>query len=452
MPNADHPDQKAAALTLTELDQLFSPFLPLKSVLLAVSGGADSLALMVLCHTWKMARSVPVSLHSASVNHGLRREAPAECAFVAALAQRIGMSHETLAWTPAADLSNLQSQARRARYQLLSDHARSLDCRHIALAHHLDDQAETFVIRLLRGSGVPGLGAMRQEQVLDDMVLLRPFLTVPKARLRASLTEIGQDWIEDPSNQQDTYLRVRVRQLMPLLASEGGDAERLAATALRMQRADAALDTITEQAFQQHVQRKPGRSMMVPLDAFQSLEHDVRLRLWRKLFAACAGALYPPREERLLSLDEAFVRVAHKDRVKRTMGGCCFELADGKIWIYRELGRDPFCRMFKAGDPVAWPGLYKAIRVEQGDPSCPLTLRPLGQEGVRLVEALDLSLMAFRAQNGQMPLGLVHALPSIWHDGQPIFIFDWPEMAKQSGIRVEFEEKDTKSVPNEIEN
>nr|WP_321443571.1 tRNA lysidine(34) synthetase TilS [uncultured Cohaesibacter sp.] len=446
MPNVKSSGDATAPplslLTLEDLDALFAPLLRLKTVLLAVSGGADSLSLMFLCRKWQQARAPSLSLHVASVDHGLRPEAAAECAFVAKEARAIGLPHETLVWTPPAELTNLQAQARAARYQLLSAHARAVEASHIVLAHHLDDQAETLVMRLLRGSGVTGLGAMRAEQSLDDLTLLRPFLSVPKARLRASLDAMGKSWVEDPSNAKDAYLRVRVRQWMPMLAAEGCDADRLAATARRMQRADAALETMTDQAFDLLVEPKPGRSLCLSLDGLAGQGEEVRLRLWRRCLDYVAGSAYPPREEKVLMLDQAFAGLEAASRVKRTLGQCCFEPKGRDLWIYRELGRTPFARSFRAGDPSDWPGLYKAVSLSgvEGDEIC--ILRPLGPDGQRLIEKMEgLSITDFQQSHGGVPTGLLHALPSLWLQDHPVFVKDWPQVAELSGIRVEFQEK-----------
>ncbi|WP_171022153.1 tRNA lysidine(34) synthetase TilS [Cohaesibacter sp. CAU 1516] len=445
MPNARQSGDATAPppspLTLEELDALFAPLLRLKSVLLAVSGGADSLSLMFLCHHWQQARAVPLSLHVASVDHGLRAEATAECAFVADEAAALGLSHFTLVWTPPLDLSNLQAKARVARYQLLADQARRLGCSHIILAHHLDDQAETLIMRLLRGSGVTGLGAMRPEQKLDELTLLRPFLSVPKTRLRASLEAMDKRWVDDPSNHQDAYQRVRVRQWMPMLAAEGCDAERLAATARRMQRADAALEAMSEQSFHSDVEVKPGRSLRLSLDGLSSHLEEVRLRIWRRCIDYVAGAAYPPREEKLLALDLAYVRCNSERDGKRTFGGCCFEPDGHDLWIYRELGRDPFTRSFRAGDPIDWPGLYKTVSVSGMPPHAEGALKPLGRHGVCLMEQEGQFLASFRAYHGDLPMGLIEALPSVWFMDKPVFVKDWTDLSELSGIRVEFQEK-----------
>ena len=178
-------------------------------LLLAVSGGADSLSLMVLCDEWMKRNKIPLTLHVASVDHGLRPEAAEECSYVKRLAEERGLTHVTLVWGGEKSHSNLQGEARVARYRLMADYAQSIGCRHIAIAHHQDDQAETLLMRLIRGSGVTGLAAMRPLQPFGAVSLVRPLMAFPKARLKASLVARSLRWVEDPSNQSRDYTRVR---------------------------------------------------------------------------------------------------------------------------------------------------------------------------------------------------------------------------------------------------
>ena len=449
MPNADQSIEGVRPLDMDDLNSLFAPFLSLDKVLLAVSGGADSLALMVLCHAWQAQANIPLSIHVASVDHGLRLEASGECAFVAEQAHMIGLPHTTLRWSGDASASNLQAKAREARYALLREHARSLSCQHIATAHHLDDQAETFLMRLMRGSGVTGLGAMRPSQSLGDLVLHRPFLDVPKARLVASLKAREMTWVDDPSNHNDDYLRVRVRGLLPTFAQEGCDAGRLGATARRLQRADVALEQMTSEFFLRQMRTEPGRALSFEIAAFALQPDEMRLRLLRKCLSYVSGPDYPPREEGLVALDTALVcDWAQKSSEKRTFGGCCFDLKKGRVWVYREIGRNPKNLVVKTSDPVDWLGLY-TLHIDQTriEDTLPV-VRALEEEG-RIVLLHDgVERTGLDTERDDCPVALIEALPSVWWNGRPQFVIDWPEVAEQTGARVDFEEKNTKLEDN----
>ncbi|WP_162916906.1 tRNA lysidine(34) synthetase TilS [Cohaesibacter haloalkalitolerans] len=480
MPNAEDHSAEGEPLTDGELDAAFTTVFsfpddcpptdartPHESarpvpgrLLLAVSGGADSLSLMVLCHEWLQRNRLPIQLFVASVDHRLRPEAADECAYVARLAAERGLPHQTLVWEGEKSHSNVQGLAREARYRLLSDHARSIDCGHIAIAHHQDDQAETLIMRLLRGSGVTGLAAMRPVQPFGAVTLLRPLLGFPKARLVASLVARSITWAEDPSNRSPGYLRTRVRSMLPMFAAEGCDSARLAATARRLQRAEDALDGMVQDFYRRFVSAGPGHSLYLPLADLRAQPEEIRLRLLRAMLGFVAGPSYPPREEKLMALDEALCQKPEQGLGssqetglpgKRTVGGCCFEAVGGLLWVYRELGRELQTLPLSVDEEVNWLGLYR-VRIS-GDceavSSARPVLRPLGAEGrLWLVkEGHGFSAEAFGLPS--IPRGALEALPSVWLAGQPVHVKDWTNGEPIEGIVLEFEEKDAKFGSNE---
>jgi tRNA(Ile)-lysidine synthase len=211
--------------------------------LLAVSGGADSMAMMGLAAGW--ARRLGTAPDVAVVDHGLRDGSEAEAAFVMAQAARLGLSCTVLDWDGTKPVTGVQGAARSARYALLARHAQQIGADAIVTAHTLDDQAETLLMRLAAGSGPTGMAGMRGQTVKQGVVHLRPLLNVPKERLLATCLARGWRWIEDPSNRSDAFTRVRWRALMPLLAREGLTAERLGLFARRMADNDMAMQRMS---------------------------------------------------------------------------------------------------------------------------------------------------------------------------------------------------------------
>ncbi|MAG22807.1 MAG: tRNA lysidine(34) synthetase TilS, partial [Rhodospirillaceae bacterium] len=183
------------------------PFEPEPCVAVAVSGGCDSMALALLAHDWAQGRGgQTVAL---SVDHRLRWESGAEARQAGRWLKARGLTHHILSWTGDKPRHGVQAAAREARYRLLFDWCRRHGVLHLLLAHHQEDQAETFLLRLGRGSGVDGLAGMAPLSEVPTMRLLRPLLDVPKARLVATLQSRGQEWVEDPSNRDLAYARVR---------------------------------------------------------------------------------------------------------------------------------------------------------------------------------------------------------------------------------------------------
>lgn len=250
------------------------------SILLAISGGPDSTALLLLAARWRGARGDGPRLFAATIDHGLRPEARQEAEAVGALAASLAIPHTILTWSGAKPAHGLQEAARAARYELLARHARELGAGAIATAHTLDDQAETVLFRLMRGSGITGLAGIASERALDELALLRPLLEVPKAALIAYCRDTGVAFVEDPSNRNPRFARARLRGILPPLAAEGLDAAALARLAARMARADTALEAATDEAAAT-IHLIPPSDVLIRLDkaALLALPDEIALRL-----------------------------------------------------------------------------------------------------------------------------------------------------------------------------
>jgi len=220
-----------------------SPFEALSreaALLLAVSGGPDSTALLLMAAEWAVDRPTP-KLFAATVDHGFRAESAAEAERVAALAARLGVSHATLVWEGDKPSARLQERARDARYGLLAAHALAVGAGVVVTAHHLDDQAETVLMRLTRGSGLSGLAGMATRSRRGEIDIARPLLLMLKAELIAICEARGVDYARDPSNADPRFARPRLRAIAEVLAAEGLDAPALARLARRAATVEAAL-------------------------------------------------------------------------------------------------------------------------------------------------------------------------------------------------------------------
>ncbi len=229
----------ADPLSPAQVDALLAPYLGVRTLLIAVSGGPDSTALLLMAAESAARRNARVS--AATVDHRLRPESAAEAEAVRALSAKLGVPHKTLAWTGAKPSTRLQERAREARYRLLIDHARAIGAGAIATAHHANDQAETVLFRLIRGSGVAGLAGMEAASVRDGMTIARPLLGVEKSALVAFCRSRGAAFTDDPSNANPRFARPRLRLLLDRLGKEGLTAEGLVRLARRAAEADEAL-------------------------------------------------------------------------------------------------------------------------------------------------------------------------------------------------------------------
>ncbi|GGF44882.1 tRNA(Ile)-lysidine synthase [Azorhizobium oxalatiphilum] len=318
-----------------ELEGLFGLFRGHSRILLGVSGGPDSTALLLLARNWRYSQLDGPSFCVATVDHGLRPGSDTEAAGVGALCENLGMPHVVLPWRGPKPGTRIQEAARDERYTLLKAFARENRLDALALAHTLDDQAETVLFRLCRGSGIAGLAAMRQVSRRRGLTILRPFLDLPKARLVATLEASGTPFVRDPSNSDPRFTRPRLRMMAPVLESEGLDAQRLALLARRAARADAALELQTDTA-QAEVGLQPwGDEGPLRMDAvrFFALPDEIALRLLMRgvMARASEGTVELAKAERLL---EAF-RISHDtgSRLRRTLAGAVVTLRQGTLSI-----------------------------------------------------------------------------------------------------------------------
>jgi tRNA(Ile)-lysidine synthase len=236
--------RRAHALSSTDIDALFAPFGDAKALLIAVSGGPDSTALLLMAAEWAKRRA-KTRIEAATVDHGLRPESANEATAVGEICARLGVDHRVLKWKGAKPTSRLQERAREARYRLLIDHAKAIGGEVLMTAHHADDQAETVLFRLLRGSGVAGLRGMDVISMRDGMTIARPLLGLKKRDLIAFAEARGAPFIDDPSNADPRFARTRLRALLVRLGEEGLDAQALDRLARRARETEEALARLT---------------------------------------------------------------------------------------------------------------------------------------------------------------------------------------------------------------
>ena len=340
---SSHADGPLPGFSDSEIAALLAPLHGAKGVVLAVSGGPDSLALLLMAWRWRALISAP-PIMVASIDHALRPESAGEIAAVAAQSARLGLDHRALRWEGPKPASGLHEAARAERYRLLEIAAREAGATHLVTAHHEDDQAETVLLRLVRGSGVGGLAAMRRESRLaSGLILTRPLIGLPKARLVALVAAMGLVAVDDPSNRDPRFARGALRIQADAQAALGLTPARLALLARRAARADDAIEQATDHAARRCGLPEPaGAAVEIRLAPalFQEPE-EVQLRLLRRGIAQVAGAspgAQEPRLERLELLRDGLAGArARGETLKRTLGGMVVSLAaDGHIHLTRE--------------------------------------------------------------------------------------------------------------------
>ncbi|MGF1455364.1 MAG: tRNA lysidine(34) synthetase TilS [Alphaproteobacteria bacterium] len=432
-------------------------------IALAVSGGGDSMALLRLVQRWAATQqtdmqpdpmerseneappsdrppfrrrpgrsrtsdlpawlggtpSGPPPVTLVTVDHGLRAESADEAAWVAKQAQALGLPHVTLRAeqdsrpdrSVSAGSANLQAQARAARYRLLEAWCRENGVPTLLTGHTEDDQAETVLMRLIRGSGVDGLAGIPERTVLRDpggrasTEVLRPFLGVSRCRLRRTLVAFEQPWLEDASNEDERFTRVRIRRLLEGFAAEGLTTARLAGTARRMARARAALEETNRIKMADAVTWHRAGFAWVGVDDLLRGPEEFGLRVLSHVIQGVGGLSYPPRHDRLLSLFGA-LKEHRLDRV-RTLGNCRIApvVEGGVLMVVRENRNQPRPLPLPAGAFRIWDGRFQ-VSLPKGALSG--EVRPLGAGIAQVFPERR------RAPKLSLPQSVRLMLPALW--------------------------------------
>ena len=308
-----------------------------QNIAVAVSGGPDSMA---LAHMLAMSASGHhKTLHGLTVDHGLRANAREEATMVAEWMQDIKARHQILVWEGDKPKTALMEAARTARYQLMADYCHNHKINTLFVAHHQNDQAETFLIRLAKGSGLDGLASINPLRKYDEnLTIARPLLDVSKQELVDYCDTNKIPYVQDPSNENQNYMRPRLRGSMDVLAKEGLSVKRLATTVKRLARARGALEALSEKAYAEAIKEQTAQHIIFDFENLKNNPEEIGLRVFQiALEKMRPDADYNVRMERLEELFEDLWNQSENFK-PRTLGGCIFALKDKNkaLWIERE--------------------------------------------------------------------------------------------------------------------
>jgi len=401
-----------APITDAELKTLFACLDGVAHAGLAVSGGADSVALMELARRWRAHAGADVArLSVLCVDHGLREGSEREAEWVAARADALGLAAAVLRWEPGDKQSRIQADARQARYDLMAGYAHENALDALVTAHHLDDQAETVLMRLGRGSGLDGLTAIPEKGYWAGLPVIRPFLDMPKARLVATLKARGLEWLEDPSNEDSRFERVRVRHAMDRLEALGIGAVALARSAKRLRRARTALDQLTSRFLRDSSQLDAAGFCRIDAPALREAPEEIALRAMGRVISAVGGRAAMPRLSKLEGLLEA---LKARDDAPLTLGGCRVSPGRDNILVLREPGRTGLGDItLKPGECRLWDNRYRVSLARNS--ATPVQVRALGMRGYGELRARlgDAVILPERAADG---------LVSFWREGELVAV------------------------------
>lgn len=399
------------------------PFEASPHIAVAVSGGADSMALLLLCQRWALNAGGKVT--ALTVDHGLRAESAHEAKQVQdwCLARRI--DHHTLSWHPSHLHTSLQATAREARYRLLDGYCKEHNILHIVTAHHRNDQVETLFFRLARNSGLDGLASMSPASSLPSVRLLRPLLSISKERLAAVLVQSHQPWLDDPTNQDTRYTRNHLRKQLHQAKHYPAIAQRTMTVIDSFARIRCDMEHRSASALAATCSIFPAGYAVLETVPWQALPLELRLRILASLAATMAGENQAPRLRQLERLQNLlFEQISLSDQVALNDDSPAphKHTAFGLLFIYHpRKKRTLICREPKAVEParhitlnetLLWDKRFR-VTCYSTDADRHFYVRALDSDGMKKLQPYP---------GSKFPTAAMRMLPSLWHLEKPVAV------------------------------
>ena len=393
-----------------EFSKLMRPLGPFErrpELAIGFSGGPDSTGLLVLATRWVKRRNGKI--FALTVNHGLRADSLSDAKIAQNNIKALGVSGRILSWEGPKPTSGVQNAAREARYAVMSSWCYRRGILHLLLAHHEEDQAETLLHRLGRKTGADGLAGMPCIREAKDVRILRPCLSISRARLSGAAKNRGIRWIEDPSNKNRAYARVRLRNLLPSLEEERISAAALTGTARRLAGVRKLFEDQTGKSLADSAELNSLGYAKIHTKVLKELDPELVRRILERLLGTIGGHIYPIRR---YLLDNLIGKLQKEElSFRRTLAGCLIQTEKDDIFIIREAAR---CenKEITSGVWVDWDRRFR-IRVTRPNKHkvSKFIIQPLGDKLSR----------SFRKLVGHVDLIQVNsavrkALPSIWDE------------------------------------
>lgn len=353
-----------------------------KKIAMAVSGGPDSLALVYLIKKWSKGKKI--KLVALSVNHNLRAEAKEELLKVKKWMKSEQIDHHILTWDGGKKVkSNIQNNARKARYTLLTNFCKENDIETLCVGHHLEDQAETVLQRLARGSGLDGLTGMKDSTIVNTITILRPLLQFKKSELITYLQKNNKEWIVDPSNNNKKFSRVKIRKLLDTIEEKEQINTRLAAMAEDLQRTRSYVEYCIEKDQKEILKIFPEGYVEINITKLFKLHEEAIYRILSKQLKIIGGKDYPPR---FVKLKQLVVRLKNNKKINAsTLAGCRLEMKNtNSLIIYRELNDIEPDKIIEESTNITWDNHYTCY-IKHSKKEV-LNIGALGNEGLKQVK------------------------------------------------------------------
>jgi tRNA(Ile)-lysidine synthase len=302
-----------------------------KNFIVAVSGGPDSLALSFLSKIYSIKKSVDIKYFI--VDHRLRKNSTSEAKFIKKKLREFSINLNILTWKGIKPRKSIQSIAREKRYKLLTDVAKKYRIQNILLGHHLDDLFENFFIRILRGSGLKGLISLDKETNKNQVNLIRPLIKLDKNDLIYVTNNVFGTYIEDPSNENEKFKRVKIRNFLEKLSLEGFDRKKFFLTIKNLKFANESIEFYIKKNFEENVTILSQKNIIILKENFFSQSDEVVFRSLAEAIKIVGKRYYAVRGKKI---DRVIDLINAKSSFKVTLGGCIIKKVNETVILYKE--------------------------------------------------------------------------------------------------------------------
>tara|TARA_B100000929_G_scaffold288498_1_gene277099 strand:+ start:2628 stop:3887 length:1260 start_codon:yes stop_codon:yes gene_type:complete len=380
--------------------------LPKSKVAVAVSGGVDSIALMHVLSSSKLISNKNILI--LTVDHGLREGSKKDIHLVVDSSKKLGLRSQALKWKGSKPKNRIQEIARDKRYELLTNVCKQEGIKNLFLAHHLDDQIETFFMRLSKGSGLHGLTSFKAITTRDGIKLHRPFIDTPKKDLLRYAKVKNLNWSDDPSNYDDRFTRSRLRKVLPILYQEGFNQEQILISLKKMKIVDDAIEDVTEEYMRKYLKIYNNIAIFLSEELFFTAPKEIQIRVIEKSIKVFSSSSYSPRRQKIENLI-GWIQSNSQDSAK-TLGGTIFRKRKKELLLYKEP------KLLDASVPIK-PSLNKYKKWDSRflvkiNKPCEGMVRELGKDGIKFLKTKKIV-----GKNGydNVPISAFYSAPSFWN-------------------------------------
>jgi len=295
----------------------------------AVSGGADSLALAFFSKIYSIKKSLKVKYFL--VDHKLRKNSSAEALFVKNILKDYSVDLDILRWNGKKPRSNIQALAREKRYNILINRSKKFRINHILFGHHEDDVYENFFIRLLRGSGLKGIVSLDKRTLINKVNILRPLIQVEKKDLIYISKKVFNNYVEDPSNKDESFTRVRIRNLIKKLEKEGFDKNKFKLSIKKLKSVDQSIQYFCKKNLREN--SIISRNKVVLNKEFFNFPQEVLFRSFSEVLHLVGKKYFPPRGKKIINILE---NLQNETTFKSTLGNCVIKKINRTVIVFKE--------------------------------------------------------------------------------------------------------------------